>query len=171
MTRGEAFVEDARALMLRAHAGQTRKDGKTPYSRHPEQVRGLVMTLAKRTLADMQVAALLHDVVEDTPVTLNEIRIQFGDVVADAVDALSRRPGESYVQYLFRVAAAPDWVRDIKGADVLANLRDLDNAGDAGWAERYRKMKNKFLTRVDVSAPLAEAIRAEMTRLAGEDKR
>ena len=158
-------VQIAREWMKNAHAGQTRKDGLTPYAVHPEAVLKVLRDAGRTDLATA-IVALLHDVVEDTTVTLDDVREQFGAAIADAVDALSRRPGEPYSAYLARMAKAPQWIRDVKAADVVANLRDLDNAGDPGWASRYAQMKSKFLARVKVSGDLALLVHAEMARLA-----
>jgi hypothetical protein len=60
------------------------------------------------TIEVLVCAALLHDVVEDTDVTLADIRVAFGRDVADTVDALTRREGEDYQScYIYRVRANP----------------------------------------------------------------
>ena len=82
-----ARVVEAYRFSEKAHAGQTRLSGE-PYITHPLAVAGL---LADWRL-DVQaiIAALLHDVVEDTAVTKNEITARFGKQVADLVDGLSK---------------------------------------------------------------------------------
>jgi len=83
-------------LALTAHAGQVDKAG-APYIGHVARVAARVADGPEDEAA--RVVALLHDVVEDTKVTLAEVEAQFGAEIAQAVDALTRRksePGESY---------------------------------------------------------------------------
>lgn len=111
-------VAAAAELARRAHADQRDKAGR-PYIRHPESVAAIV----RGRFPDDEVAeivAWLHDVVEDTGVTLDQIRAEFGDDVADGVDAMSRRPGEDPDQYYARVAANQT-ARRVKRADLTDN--------------------------------------------------
>ena len=93
-TEGElALVRHAYEVAESAHHDQMRRSGE-PYISHPLTVAGILagFNLDAHTVA----AALLHDVVEDTIVTLDEIRAQFGDEVAlmvDGVTKLSQREG------------------------------------------------------------------------------
>ena len=67
-------------------------------------------------------AAVLHDVLEDTPVTVDELRAEgLPDDVIDAVIVLTRRDGTSYEDYIERVALNPI-ARDVKAADIADNL-------------------------------------------------
>jgi (p)ppGpp synthase/HD superfamily hydrolase len=69
-----------------------------------------------------QMAAVLHDVVEDTSVTLEELRRRgFPEAVVAAVDALSRRPGEPYLAFIDR-AGSHRIARPVKLADLHDNL-------------------------------------------------
>ena len=83
----EALLRRAAAFAENAHRGQFRRDG-APYITHPLAVAGI--------LADMQadkeslVTGLLHDVVEDTPVSLEEIRKKFGEEIAFLVDGVTK---------------------------------------------------------------------------------
>lgn len=61
-----------------AHQNQMRKDGKTPYINHPIGVCNILVELGKVTDANVLVAALLHDTVEDTDVTFQDITAEFG---------------------------------------------------------------------------------------------
>lgn len=82
----DAF-EKALLYATRKHDGQTVKTTGTPYILHPLQVAGIALEYgADETQA---VAALLHDVLEDTPTTYEEIETEFGSRVADIVRALS----------------------------------------------------------------------------------
>lgn len=114
------------ALAAVAHEGQTRKNSGEPYITHPTRV---YRTLAETGLeADIAIAGILHDTVEDSNghVTLETIEASFGKRVRDIIDALTHRKGEDYfADYLSRVLLDPA-ARRVKRADVLDNMRDLD---------------------------------------------
>src|SRR2546425_1852740 len=80
-------IERAYELASRAHQGVLRRSGE-PYIQHPLEVALLLADM--RIDADSIVAALLHDVVEDTDFTLDELRQQFGDAVANIVDGVTK---------------------------------------------------------------------------------
>jgi hypothetical protein len=104
--------ESALKLAIAVHEGQVDKGGR-PYIEHPLAVEGLVSTPKQR------VVALLHDVVEDTGVTLDDLKC-FGQQVVKAVDAITKRPGEPLNDYLIRVEANP-LARAVKIADLTHN--------------------------------------------------
>jgi (p)ppGpp synthase/HD superfamily hydrolase len=89
-----------------------------------------------------RIAAVLHDVVEDTPWTLDALRdAGFGDVVITAIDLLTRREGEDYFDFVRRAARDPI-ARAVKRADLEENS-DLSRLGvvtdrDRERMERYR---------------------------------
>ena len=68
---------------VRAHRGQTRKDGSTPYITHPVEVAEIACTLTE--VPSVIVACLLHDTVEDTDVRLTDVMRLFGPYVAELV--------------------------------------------------------------------------------------
>lgn len=110
-----ATLERAIALAAQAHEGQVDKAG-APYILHP-----LRMMLSVDT-PEARMAAVLHDVVEDTPVSLEELRAEgFSEVVVGAIEALTKRPEEEddYDAFIRRVAPNP-LARQVK----LADLRD-----------------------------------------------
>ena len=106
-------VEAAKALATKMHKGQTDKAG-LPYITHPKRVA------ARLENPEAEVVAWLHDTVEDTPLTLSEISAQFGLETAAAVDAVSRRDGETWNDYLCRVKANPI-ARQVKISDLIDN--------------------------------------------------
>lgn len=92
-------IKVAEIVATTVHFGQVDKGGK-PYINHPKAVASMVNSEVEKTVA------LLHDVVEDTPVTLECLRdLGFSEEVVAAVDAVTRRPGELRQDYLNRVAA------------------------------------------------------------------
>ena len=107
-------VAAARALATKAHEGKTDKAG-LPYITHPERV------VSRMENPEAQVIGWLHDTVEDTPITLRDIEATFGPETAAAVDAISRRDGEPWSDYLERVAANP-MARQVKISDLMRYL-------------------------------------------------
>ncbi len=102
------MLSEALLFATEAHHGQFDKAG-MPYILHPIRVAETVkdMTIegcVARKEGCTQIAALLHDVVEDTDVTLEDIRVRFGPLITDVVDALTKRKhNETYRQYLDRI--------------------------------------------------------------------
>jgi len=72
-----------------AHRGQVRRYTGEPYIVHPVEVMEIVSTVSDDS--EVLAAALLHDTVEDTPISLQDIRYEFGDRVAGLVDQLTDR--------------------------------------------------------------------------------
>lgn len=108
-------LEDAIILAASAHRGQRDKAGR-PYILHP-----LRMMLRLQT-DEERLVAVLHDVVEDSDVTLDDLRRQgYGERIVAAVDHLTRREGESYDDFVARAAADP-LARAVKVADLEDNL-------------------------------------------------
>ena len=119
---GEEWIVDdaathAERVAREAHVGQVDKAGR-PYVDHPRRVAARVAEVDGRPAA--VAVAWLHDVVEDTPTTLEDLgEAGFGVDVVAAVDALTRRPGEGDDYYL-RVAA-DDLASVVKLADIWDN--------------------------------------------------
>jgi ADP-ribosylglycohydrolase len=102
------------ALATAAHAGQTDKLG-IDYIQHPLGV------MAKVHGRDEKIVAVLHDVVEDTDVTLDDLRAQgFAEHIVRAVDAVTKRKGEPLAESMARVAADP-LAMTVKFADLAHN--------------------------------------------------
>lgn len=108
-------LEDAIALAASAHAGQRDKMGE-PYILHPIRVMLRLKTEDERTVA------ILHDVVEDTHVTLDELRrLGYSEEIVQAVELLSRREGETYAEFIERVRPNALATR-VKLADLEDNM-------------------------------------------------
>jgi (p)ppGpp synthase/HD superfamily hydrolase len=108
-------LEKAIAIAATAHAGQVDKAGQ-PYILHPLRVMLRVNSDEER------IAAVLHDAVEDTPVTLDELRSQgFSEPIVEAVRALTKLPGESRLAAAERAAANPIAIV-VKLADNAENM-------------------------------------------------
>ena len=125
-------IAHALAVATAAHAGQIRNgSGGLPYIEHPRMVAA---TLAIRDYGEATLAAaLLHDVVEDSDTTVDELRAEFGDEIADLVAALSDDESiESYRdrkdEHRRRVAAVDGDALAIYAADKLTNMTTLHAA-------------------------------------------
>ena len=126
-------VKRAFEFGARAHANQTRASGQ-PYITHPVAVAGIVADL--KLDVESICAAILHDVVEDTPMSVQHIRDDFGDDVASIVDGVSKldklsftNRGDAQVESFRKMMLAMvDDIRVIlvKLADRLHNMRTLD---------------------------------------------
>lgn len=117
-------ISHARLFMQKAHKGQTRWDGITPYEVHPEQVAAIVGMLFPTADEDLICAALLHDVMEDCGITYGTLETKFGDAVAYTVKMLTFPKACSDKEYVERCTSFPWNASIIKIADILANLED-----------------------------------------------
>lgn len=116
-------IETAIEIALEGHRGQTDKAGEA-YILHPLRVMGAFTDSTHR------IVGVLHDVVEDTRFSLSDITARgFGEEVCDAIDAITKRDGEAYPDYLARVASNPV-ARSVKLADIGDNRGRLDNLSE-----------------------------------------
>jgi (p)ppGpp synthase/HD superfamily hydrolase len=123
-------LEDAIALAVEAHRGQRDKAGQT-YILHPLRVMMRLETDAER------MAAILHDVVEDTPYTLERLReLGYPEEVLGALDCLTKREGESYEAFIERILPHP-LARRVKLADLEDNM-DVRRLPTVGSKETER---------------------------------
>ncbi len=134
------LVTEAMKLAREAHAGQLDKSGR-PYIEHVERVVGLVSDPVA------QAVAALHDTVEDTDVTLEELaRRGFSSEVVAAVDALTRRADETYYEFVLRAVRNPI-AHAVKVADLMDNSDERRLALlDPREAERLRRRYRCALT-------------------------
>ena len=145
VARSEVIAR-AQARAAEAHAGQVRNgSGGLPYIEHPRMVAA---TLAAHHYADTTLAAaLLHDVVEDSDITVEQLRAEFGDEIADLVAALS--DDEAIEDYRERKEEHRARVADVDGdafaiyaADKLTNLTTIHESirreGEATVAAEFK---------------------------------
>ena len=110
------MYQEALKFIAKKHDGQKRRNG-NPYIIHPIRV-------SQEVKSDLEkVVALLHDVVEDTKTTFKEVEVAFGSEVALAVEAITCRPGEEYMDYIGRVKMNKI-ATSVKIADISDNLSD-----------------------------------------------
>lgn len=142
-------AERALVFATAAHAavGQRRKYTGEPYIVHPVAVADLVRSVLHTS--DMIAAAYLHDVVEDTQVEIDTIRMMFGRQIADMVDWLTepRWIGNRKTRKISecrRLALAPTSVKTIKIADLIDNTKSIV-ANDPDFAKVYLMEKANLL--------------------------
>ncbi|MEL7487504.1 MAG: bifunctional (p)ppGpp synthetase/guanosine-3',5'-bis(diphosphate) 3'-pyrophosphohydrolase, partial [Pseudomonadota bacterium] len=166
----EELLNKAYVYAMKAHGGQTRKSG-DPYFSHPLAVAAILTEL--RADPASVATALLHDVVEDTDATIDDIERLFGKEIARLVDGVTKlsqielRSDASKQAENFRklVVAMADDVRVllVKLADRLHNMRTL------GFHPKPDKRRRIALETMEIYAPLAGRIGVQKIRDELED--
>jgi len=175
-------LQRAIEFSVQKHLGQER-DGEfpLPYITHPFEVLIALRTLGSETDEDMLCAAILHDVVEESAVTFDELFERFGPRTTTLVDELTRRlPSEAELAGLDREAqwqvrsnkllaeirAMSPSAQKIKLADRLANVREAKRTRTSKKLERYYGQTRAILEIIPraVSTPLWDAIRKELPK-------
>ena len=139
------LLDRAIIFAVRAHAGTERRGKGFPYIVHPMEAMEIVATMTPDQ--ELLAAAALHDTVEDTDVTVDQIRAEFGDRIANLVAAESDAFVEGVSEEdswhdrkqaaMDRLAAAPHDAKMVALGDKLSNMRaiarDYAVQGDALW--------------------------------------
>jgi len=125
-----SIYDDMLKIASKLHEGQYRWDGKTPYIHHPREVARVVLdnqlfTFMNNRLEVLCGAALLHDVIEDTDVTVQGlIDMGVSEEITRVVNILTKYKGESYYDYIMRVKK-DKLATEIKLADLEHNMSDM----------------------------------------------
>ena len=140
------LVAAAERVARAAHRDQTDKAG-APYITHPQRVAQTAGAAAPGPVrGEVQAVAWLHDVVEDTGITLASLRAAgFPEAVLAGVDAMTKRSGETPEEYFGRVRSDP-LARIVKAADLEDNtsaerVSKLDEATRARLAAKYQRAR------------------------------
>ncbi len=164
-----SIVEKAYAISEKAHQGQFRRSGE-PYISHPLSVAGILADL--HLDLDSVVTGILHDTVEDTYITLQKIREEFGDTIAELVDGVTKisqikfknsheKQGENIRKMI--VAMGKDVrVVMVKLADRMHNMRTLHHMP-------YEKQSRIALETLEIYSPLASRIGMNAMKIELED--
>ena len=142
MEEKRGTLECAIQLAVEHHKGQVDKAGK-PYILHPLR---LMMSVDKD---DEKIVAVMHDIVEDTDITLDDLRNEgFSKQVISAIECVTKRKGESYDSFIERISRNP-LATKVKLADLEDNL-DLSRLSkvtekDLERVEKYKKAKEQLL--------------------------
>jgi (p)ppGpp synthase/HD superfamily hydrolase len=142
-------LERAIEIAASAHAGQVDKAG-APYVLHPLRM------MLRMSDNQARMVAVLHDVIEDTPWSLEQLREQgFADSVLTAVDALTRRQGETYEAFILRAASDP--------IARLVKIADLEDNSDLS---RFASPSDKDRSRIEKYQRALQVLRAQCLMLA-----
>lgn len=149
------IISAADQLAVVYHKDQVRKFYPEPYYNHVERVADTIQRGEYRDDPVVIAAAYLHDILEDTDCTGDEIANACGDEVLNVVQRLTRTGMETYKQYLHRVCTDPrSWV--IKRADVADNISTLP-ATHSKLIDRYLNAANTLFCNAPVATlPLRE---------------
>ncbi len=131
-----ATLDRAIVLATQAHSGQYRKVTHEPYINHPMRV----MLKAGKFGVEFATVAILHDVVEDTEISLATLTAEgFSDSVIEAVRVLTKVKGQDYtIEYLPPVRDNL-FARIVKILDIEDNISDLETLGTFDWEDGKRR--------------------------------
>lgn len=120
------------SVAVEAHGDTMSQDG-TPYILHPLRLMMKANTLAEK------IVAILHDTVEDTPVTIEALSEWLPDYIVDSIDTLTRRPGENYDNYI-SIVSRDRIATTVKLLDLYDNI-DLTRLTEVGQYQLERAAK------------------------------
>lgn len=167
-----SVFHDAAAYAARLHANQYRNDGRTPYFCHPARVALTVAARLGSTDETVLAAAVLHDVIEDTPADYDDLLERFGRDVADLVACLSKDARmiecDREADYDRRLAAGPWQARLIKLADVYDNLAD---AATGQEQQTLLKRVRRAVALAENDPPLQKAVEIVRERMQAAELR
>ncbi len=149
-----AFVDKAIRFALEAHSGTERRGKGFPYIIHPLEAMSIVASITNDP--QLLAAAVLHDTVEDTGVTVEQLRQEFGDRVAELVEAESDKFAEGVSEEaswhqrkqaaIDHLRVAPRDAKIVALGDKLSNMRaiwrDYQQQGDALWSLFHAKLRS-----------------------------
>lgn len=122
----------ARAMKIasEAHKGQVRKGNGEPYFNHPYRISMKFQKTGER------IVALLHDTLEDTELSYDFIRNQFGHDIANTIALLTRKPNQNYYDFIQTIINVGNLVAiEVKIEDIKDNLSDLS---EGSLKDKYR---------------------------------
>jgi (p)ppGpp synthase/HD superfamily hydrolase len=144
-----AVIRRAYEVAQRAHSGQTRDEG-SPYIVHPIRVAVSLVDELKLSSPALICSALLHDVIEDSDVTRDDIARMFDEEIAEIVWLLTKLETVSLRDYLARIEAAA-----YTGAPIVKLCDRLDNLRSVVDTPRLEKKRRYIRTTEELYLPLA----------------
>ena len=164
----------ARALEFakQMHEGQTRDEG-TPYYEHIRGVMEILIKEANTVEDEVLTVAALHDILEDTECTYEQLQEEFGQAVADCVKLLTRdkENGQTFEEYAQKIFESEEfkYARKIKLADRLHNLRSLPNTKNPQKIQRKIEETEKYILIYDKQSHkiLMDKIKEQLNILKG----
>ena len=140
------MISKAQNFALEKHRNQKRKDGITPFSEHLE---GVVNRLKNLGITNQEIlsAAWLHDTIENTDTTFEEINQIFGNAISVIVLSLTKDLNlsnrEKELQYIQQLKKSSLQAKIIKFCDISANLKDISNSS-LSKTQKNKKVKKLF---------------------------
>lgn len=121
-------------LAYTSHDNQLRKQSCVPYITHPIRVANCFNDDFAKTVA------VLHDIIEDTPITKQDLDKTFNTSVGEVVDILTRKEEEKHFDYIWRIKNSGSYLAiEIKIADIIDNLSDTLKVCEQSMVDRYNK--------------------------------
>lgn len=140
------YFEKAKKFALEKHKNQKRPDGITPFHKHLE---GVVFRLKNLGVTNIEIlsSAWLHDVLEKSDTTFDEVNDIFGNSISVTVLSLTKNPTlsskEIESQYVQQLKNAPPGAKLIKLCDISANLKDI-SASSISKTQKNKKIRKLF---------------------------
>ena len=166
---GLVLILEAALFAADAHKTQLRKGaGRVPYINHPLEVAATIVRGEPNASAEIIAAALLHDTVEDTETTPEQLRALFGEKVCGIVLEVTEPPKDAFTwkeRKAHQLAHAPTLSREarmVKLGDIISNLRSLVRATPKEWT--HEKQQGQF----DRGKALANCFRGASASLEAE---
>lgn len=160
-------ILDAASFAAKKHQDQKRKgsDGE-PYINHPLEVAKMVANIGGVNDPEIITAAVLHDTVEDTGVSFEEIAERFGEAVAayvrELTDDKSLPKAERKQKQVEKAPHLSDGAKQIKLADKISNIQDVTNNPPDGWdlqrRREYVEWGEKVVAGLRGASPALEAL-------------
>jgi len=136
-------ILDALAFAAEKHAGQLRKGGDVPYINHPIKVANILADNGESTETELIMAAILHDVIEDTDATPEELEILFGkkvkDLVMECTDDKTQNKASRKQAQIDKAPFASDLAKKLKLADKICNVVDIRISPPSGWSKQRKE--------------------------------
>ena len=135
---------EAASFAARKHTGQKRKgENEEPYINHPLEVANLLVSVGGVDDVDVLAAGLLHDTIEDTGTTREDIEANFGartaDIVVELTDDKSLPKAERKRLQIEHAPHLSTGAKMVKLADKISNITDITNSPPAGWSVERRR--------------------------------
>ncbi|MBN2016019.1 bifunctional (p)ppGpp synthetase/guanosine-3',5'-bis(diphosphate) 3'-pyrophosphohydrolase [Candidatus Dojkabacteria bacterium] len=146
-------------LARKAHSGQKRDEGQDFFI-HPVRIANCLINELSTKNPDLIIAGILHDVVEDSETTINDIQNKFGKRVSTIVEIITRDPKkETKIEKHKRLMKKSAEIKLVKAVDRLDNMRSMPYRVDRG-ARFKRHLKEIF----EMNLPLAKSVNPYILR-------
>ena len=133
------------------HSSQTRTQG-TPYFEHPIAVSEIIKNECPEEYPeDVITSALLHDILEDTETSSNELEYLFGEIIVNRIELVTKFSKSEIEKYFSNIMNSQDDIKVIKISDRIHNLRDLPLTNDKERMKKYLNETKEYILPIIVS--------------------